>query len=197
MNEAPLAADRFYAETCTSIRATDDISFKLMGFVPLVSGATLLTFFLKEPIASDKAPLVVVLALFAALITLGLFRWELRNIQSCSWLRRRAEALEEALVKTSGAPRQPKPPLGIGKTEAEKSIYSITILAWLIMPITLIGPLDNPSWLLPVYVAVAALVVILTALSTLGSVRGPKTAPQVTGDAQPGAAADAPQAARP
>src|SRR5262249_3600420 len=136
-------------------------------FVPLVSGAALLTLFLKESIPSEKASLVVVLALFAALITLGLFRWELRNIQTCSWLRRRAEALEEALVKASGAPRQPKPPLRIGKTEAEKSIYSITILAWLIMPITLIG-FDEPNGLLPVYVAVAILIAILTALSALG-----------------------------
>jgi hypothetical protein len=168
-----------------------------MGFVPLVSGATLLTLFLKEPIAPAKAPLVAVLALFAALITLGLFRWELRNIQTCSWLRRRAEALEEALLKTSGAPKQPKPPIRIGKTEAEKLIYSITILAWLIMPRTLIGPLDKPSWLLPTYLAVATPVVILTALSVLGSVRVAKTDPQVSGAAQPGAAGDAPRAARP
>jgi hypothetical protein len=48
MNEAALAVDRFYAETCASIRATDEISFKLMGLVPFVSGAALLTFFLKE-----------------------------------------------------------------------------------------------------------------------------------------------------
>ncbi len=195
INEASLSVDRLYAETCTNIRATDEISFKLMGFVPLVSGAALLTLFLKEKIPSEKAPLVVALALFAALITLGLFRWELRNIQTCSCLRRRAEALEEALVKTSGAPGQPKPPLRIGKTEAEKSIYSITILAWLIMPVTLIG-FDKLSWLLPVYVAVAVLIAILTALSALGSVRVAKTAAQTASAAQPGAAADAPQAAR-
>ena len=197
MSEGNLSVDRFYAETCTNIRATDEISFKLMGFVPLVSGATLLTFFLKESIPSDKTPLVVALALFAALITLGLFRWELRNIQTCSWLRRRAEALEEALVATSGAPRQPKPPLRIGKTEAEKSIYSITILAWLIMPITLIGPLDKPRWLVSVYVAVAVLIVILTALSMIGAVRVAKTDPRGADDAQPGAAEGRAQAARP
>lgn len=179
MNEATLSVDRLYAETCINIRATDEISFKLMGFVPLVSGAALLTLFLKESIPSEKAPLVVVLALFAALITLGLFRWELRNIQTCSWLRRRAEALEDALVKTTGAPMQPKPPLRIGKSEAEKSIYSITILAWLIMPMTIIGSFDKLSWLLPVYIAVAVLIVIFTALSVLGSVRVAKTAPQI------------------
>jgi hypothetical protein len=170
MNENPLSADRFYAETCSSIRATDDINFKLMGIVPLVSGAAMLVFLVKEATPPDKAALVVALALFAALITLGLFRWELRNIQTCSWLRRRAEALEGALVRASGAPTQPQPPLKIGKTEAEKWIYSITVVAWLSIPLV-VGPLDEPTWLLPVYVAVAVLIVILTALSVLGSVR--------------------------
>ena len=87
MNEQTLSAERIYADTCNSIRTTDEISFKLMGFVPLVTGATILTFFLKKPIPPENTELVVALALVAALITLGLFRWELRNIQNCSWLR--------------------------------------------------------------------------------------------------------------
>lgn len=149
MTETPLSADRLYAETCTQIRATDEISFKLMGLVPLVSGAALLTLFLKESVSSDKAALVVVLAMFAAVITLGLFRWELRNIQT-------------------------------GKTEAEKAIYCITILVWLIMPIALIGS-PKLNALLPAYVCVAVLIAILTGLSVLGSVRVARTAAQAGG----------------
>jgi hypothetical protein len=87
----------------------------------------------------------------------------------CRWHRRRAEALEEALVKKSGAPSQPDAPLGIGKTEAEKVIYSATILTWLIMPVALIG-FDKSSWLFSVHVAVAVLIAILTAVSALESV---------------------------
>jgi hypothetical protein len=109
MNEQALSAERIYAEMCNSIRTTDEISFKLMGLVLLVSGATLLAFFLKEPILPNKADLVIALALLAALITLGLFRWELQNIQNCSWLRRLAEVLEDAIVSSSRAPNQPKP----------------------------------------------------------------------------------------
>ena len=48
------------------------------------------TFFLKEQVAAEKVSLAITLSLFAALITL-------RNIQTCSWLTRRAEALERAL----------------------------------------------------------------------------------------------------
>jgi hypothetical protein len=45
----------------------------------------ILTFFLKEPIPAANTDFVVALSLVAAFITLGLFRWELRNIQTCSW----------------------------------------------------------------------------------------------------------------
>jgi hypothetical protein len=41
MAETVLTTERVYAETCANIRATDDISFKLLGIVPLLSGATL------------------------------------------------------------------------------------------------------------------------------------------------------------
>jgi hypothetical protein len=33
-----LSVERYYGELCSNIRATDDISFKLLGFVPLISG---------------------------------------------------------------------------------------------------------------------------------------------------------------
>jgi YgiT-type zinc finger domain-containing protein len=173
MNEDPLSVERFYTETNNNIRATDDISFKLIGIVPLVSGATLLTFFLKESIAPNRAPLVVALALFAALITLGLFRWELRNIQNCSWLKRRVEVIEDEVVTTSGALKQPEAPHKIGKTEAEKGIYSVTILAWLSIPY-LVSPFDRLSLLLVVYVAAAVLIATLTVLSARADVHVPK-----------------------
>jgi hypothetical protein len=84
--ETNASVERVYAETCTNIRATDDVSFKLLGVVPLLSAAAMLAIFLKDfSFSAEKAPLVVFLSIFAALITLGIFRWELRNIQSCSW----------------------------------------------------------------------------------------------------------------
>ena len=185
--------DHMFQETCADIRATDEISFKLMGVVPLVSGASFLALFLKDPI-STNAPVVFCLALYAALITLGLFRWELRNIQTCSWLRRRREALEK--TKQPGAPlliderigelrvgdrrigdlRIGKLRIGdlrIGKTEAEKLIYSVTILAWLSIP-PLLCPLHNFTWLLLAYIPAATLVVAATALTVLAKVKFPE-----------------------
>jgi len=168
MNPEPVSLDRLYQETCASIRATDDISFKLMGIVPLVSGATLLTFFLKESDLSTKEPLVLALSLYAAMMTLGLFRWELQNIQTCAWLRCRAEALEKKLVMTTGAPAQPPPPQRIGKTEAEKWIYSITILSWLSIP-PLVCPCDKLDYRFTAYIAAATLLLVATAFSVLAA----------------------------
>jgi hypothetical protein len=164
----PLSNERLYTEICSDIRATDEISFKLLGLVPIVSGAAFVTLFFREDLAA-KPPLLVTLALFAALITLGLFRWELRNIQRCEWLRRRAKALEKGLAVADTDPAQlasqPEPPLGIGKTEAEKWIYSITILAWLSIPPVVLGryiPDDIPE---TAYAILAVPIVFLTGLS--------------------------------
>src|SRR5215472_6008654 len=120
MTDPDLSRDRLYQEIRADIRATDETSFKLMGLVPLVSGAAFLTFFFEDKVRAQPH-VVVALSLFAALVTLGLFRWELRNIQICSWLLRRSEAIEEP---TGVKPARPKPPRGFGKTEAEKAVYS-------------------------------------------------------------------------
>jgi DMSO reductase anchor subunit len=176
MSNDSLSRDRLYGEIRSAIRATDEISFKLMGLVPLVTGTAFLAFFIQNK-DTVKLPfgVVVALALFAALTTLGVFRWELRNIQTCSWLLRRAEALEEAL--SGPATARPKPPLGIGKTEAEKWVYSVTILAWLALPALVWYYLDrggsSPStWALVCYVTSALLTAGATVISALTRVGG-------------------------
>jgi hypothetical protein len=141
-----------------------------MGIVPLLSGATFLTLFLKGKVPTETAPIIVTLSLFAALITLGLFRWELRNIQTCSWLRRRAELLESIVVTEARSPKQPPPPLKIGKTEAEKLVYSVTVIAWLSIPIV-VSQFSTQPWLLGAYIVSAILIAVLTVFSALGDVR--------------------------
>ncbi len=150
MSDEAVSAHQVYEETCSRIRATDDISFKLMGIVPLLSGTTFLAFSLKDgisaPISADSERVLFILSLFAALITLGLFRWELRNIQTCNWLRRRAEALEKFVVPEIQLREQPPRPLGFSKTQAEKLIYFWTVIAWLSIPIVICGFGTN-AWL--------------------------------------------------
>jgi hypothetical protein len=163
-------AERIYAESCASLRATDAMSFKLMGAVPLLSGASLLTLFLRERLTADRAPLAVLLSLFGALVSLGLFRWELRNIQTGSWMRRRVEALEHAVVTAAGIPRRPAAPQAVGKAEAEKAIYTLTIIAWLLMPFVAAELAARPR-LFGLHLVAAMIVGILTLLSAFQPVR--------------------------
>jgi hypothetical protein len=133
-------AEKRYAEICSSIRSTDDISFKLLGFVPLVSGAAIVGL-----LAGDKtfawSLQTVFVAAFGAAVTYALYRWELRNIQTCNWLRDRAAEMERdefgvASGQYYGRGEAPTV-LGrrFGKTEAEKLLYRATIAAWFLLPV--------------------------------------------------------------
>ena len=130
-----------YSEICEDIRTTDDVSFKLLGFVPLVSGIGI---FAVLDLLGGKAaswPTTVFVSLFGATITYALFRWELRNIQICKWLRSRAEDLERDELGLTVGPflgREKEGPKFLGhrmrKETAEKLLYTATIVAWLSVP---------------------------------------------------------------
>jgi hypothetical protein len=142
-----------YKEICTNIRTTDDISFKLLGFVPTFAGsaAGALTLLEKSGFLTVRAPgVVLALAIVGLLLTFGLFRWELRNLQKCDWLILRAGDLEqyaltgrEPLVDIQylGWKSRPRPTLKrlkwpMGKTESEVIVYGAAMLAWCV-PATL------------------------------------------------------------
>jgi hypothetical protein len=178
-----LGADKLYEQLSSNIRATDDISFKLLGLVPLVSGAALGTLLLKdaEPIGERLSPsLITLFALFAAAVTLGLFRWELRNVQECAHLIGVARALARERLVGVGVPpvRQARPPgpQGIGKTEAEKIIYGATILAWLALPpaagAVSLAPLAASARTIA-YVVIAVIILLGVLASLLAQTRPP------------------------
>lgn len=163
---APLTVERIYSEIRTGVRETDAISFRLLGLVPLISGTALIGLLLQSKALPPD--LLMLLALFAAAITLGLFRWELRNVQTCAWLIKYAEALEMDSLATKGlggiARSRPAAPQGIGKTEAEKLIYATTIAVWLAMPVGLDAVRDS-GYRTPYYVVAAGIL-----LGTIASV---------------------------
>src|SRR5690349_21713691 len=157
-----LSLDAEYQQIHENIRTTDDISFKRMGLVPLISGGVI------SLLAKSGIPWGVMCfaSLFAAIVVFGIFRWELRNIQSCNWQRARAEDMgdtrfpdapelrfiPQALIqivrflankrktkipetKCNAGPESEKAkPVRIGKTQAEIIIYLVVILAWLLLP---------------------------------------------------------------
>lgn len=132
----PLALEQIYTEVRTAIRETDRISFKLLGLVPLVSGTAMIGLVVQT--RDLPLNLVILVALFASSVTLGLFRWELRNVQTCSWLIKYADAVEAHVLNARGMGEifrtRPKAPQRIGKAEAEKLIYTTTVIAWLALP---------------------------------------------------------------
>ena len=154
-----------YKEICANIRATDEISFKLLGFVPVSSGigAGALVLLEKSKLLEVyTGPAVALLSLLGALVSYGLFRWELRNIQRCLWFISRAANFESRVLNRPNlqfdgfADRKhkevqtidniPLTPLfqkpwkksgeklgdAWGKTRAEKLVYLAAILSWLI-----------------------------------------------------------------
>jgi hypothetical protein len=152
--------DSVYQQIQQNIRTTDDISFKLMSFVPLISGGGI-SLLAKNDISWGVKCFI---SAFAAIIVFGIFRWELRNIQSCNWQRARAEEMGDArlpdapelrsarrrvlipivhfLGTTHTGPvdsetekkKTGRGPPRIGKTQAEIIIYLVVILAWLLLP---------------------------------------------------------------
>ena len=181
--------DNNYTNLCNSIRFTDDVSFKLLGLVPLFSGSGMLV-----AVAKSEwfwSPAIYAIGAFGALITLGLFRWELRNIQTCKWLISCGAALErsENQVKAGQFYQRPKSPLRVGKTEAEKLIYGATTLIWLLLPWLVYSTVRAKNNTAPapvidqtlntVYIVVAVLIGILTLLSMILPVNADPEPPRI------------------
>jgi hypothetical protein len=162
-NLKPEIAGQVYEQVCVNIRATDENSFRLLSLVPLVSGGGI-AILLSSSTSFDRLPLVVFVSLFGALVTFGLYRWELRNIQTCSRLIRLGAGLERELFEIgssgqfSGRRNEPAPAIyagkipapkllrrKVGKTEAERIIYWTVIIGWLLLPgvSTLLAALNN------------------------------------------------------
>lgn len=152
-----MSDDSVYREICQNIRVTDDISFKLLGFVPLISGAGVVIALLNSDVL--WSPAIYLISILGAGITFGLFRWELKNILICNWLIHCAAQMESLALKEEHVGqyyRRPEPPgllrrkpgvrrkpgeskgsllvRSFGKTEAEKLVYSLAIFSWLALP---------------------------------------------------------------
>jgi hypothetical protein len=154
----------------TRIKETEDISFRLLGAVPLVNGAAFLTAVVG--VSSSRAPAMIMLSLFGAVVTLGLFWWELRNIRFCLWNIALAEVFEEIVLGKVNVReklrRRPPAPGNVGKRRAEKIVYSTIVFSWLALPIALLTPksLRIEAWLFYGFAAVVVLWQTVRAMRT-------------------------------
>jgi hypothetical protein len=139
-NLTPEDGKQLYDQVCVNIRTTDDISFKLLGFVPLVSGVGI-SVLLSTNTGLSSLPVVVFIGLFGAVVTFGLHRWELKNITTCNWLIELGRDLERHRFQLTQGQflRRPDAPPFLGrrirKREAEQIIYWAAIVAWLLLPV--------------------------------------------------------------
>ncbi len=119
-----------YQELCKSYQAIVDFRAKLLGFLPLASGAS---FFALLGNGKDPVPYYAwVAGLFGFSITLGLFFYELRGLQRSTVLERTGRELEAALGLAAGQ-------FTVEPSVSLHGLVGARGAAWLIYPTVLAG----------------------------------------------------------
>jgi hypothetical protein len=120
-----------YQELCNSYQSIIDFRAKLLGFLPLASGASL---FAVLGNGTNPVPYYAwVAGLFGFAITLGLFLYELRGLQRSAALERTGQELEAELGLNNGQfGAQPAAPLHgfVDARGAAWVIYPSVLAAW-------------------------------------------------------------------
>jgi hypothetical protein len=88
-----------YQEVCKSHAGITDFRAKLLALLPIASGAGvgLLVIQGQGELTTTEAGLLVALGMFGAVVTVGLFLYELRQIDICKQLRNHATWIENQL----------------------------------------------------------------------------------------------------
>lgn len=121
-----------YGEVCSSWRMLTDVRFKLLGFLPAVSGVGLLASLNIESAATSSLTRVS-LALFGLVVTIGLYIYDRRNSELYNDLISRGRKIEEELGVDTGHFRgRPTPKHDIvSHGWATTLIYGASAAAWL------------------------------------------------------------------
>lgn len=104
-----------YTETCSGWRTLTDVRFKLMGFLPVASGAFLLAIFSSGDGGEGASPWARAgLVVFGLLITVGLWVYDQRNNELYNELISRGRRIEYELGVKTG--------LFLGRPDATKGM---------------------------------------------------------------------------
>jgi hypothetical protein len=120
-----------YQEVCKSVQSITDMRLKLLGFLPIASGAGI--YAVLGDGGSSIPPFAWVAGLFGFLITLGLFFYELRGLQRSAVLERSGRELEASLGLANGQfSVQPEGHLGglVDTRAAAWIIYTTVLGGW-------------------------------------------------------------------
>src|SRR5437870_10645475 len=91
-----------YSELCVSYRAIDDFRTKLLGFLPLATGAGLFLLVSDRDKMDFARQFFRPMGFFGFIITLGLFSYELYGIKKCGRLIRVGKHLEKTELGIDG-----------------------------------------------------------------------------------------------
>ncbi len=134
-----------YDQLCLSYRAIDDFRGKLLGFLPLASGASiaLLSSSLLPSVAPEateavrqefheKQWLLLATGIFGCLVTIGLFAYELFGIKKCAALIGAGQRMERRLNVSYGQFNTRPPSIAgfVSEPFAACVIYSAVLSAW-------------------------------------------------------------------
>jgi hypothetical protein len=145
-----------YQQVCDSYRAIDDSRAKLLGLLPLATGAGILVL----SNGGKGAPgwdLSLAVGLFGILATLGLYAYELHGIKKCGALIDSGQLIERRLRINGQFLRRPQEVAGfIDEPFAANIIYPASLAGW-----TFFALLGAPRWV----AFVAATAVFVAGLS--------------------------------
>jgi hypothetical protein len=123
---------KIYDQLCNSYRAIDDFRAKLLGFLPLATGAGVFLLVTDQKKMESMQQIFRPIGAFGFVITLGLFFYELYGIKKCTHLIRAGKTLENDLGIRNGQFMQRPPGVAILINEplAAGVIYPAVLAAW-------------------------------------------------------------------
>ena len=170
MTSEQVSSATLYEQVCVSYHAVDDFRTKLLGLLPIATGAGVFSLLngKADLIGSNEdaaaAPALAAIGSFGFAFTLGLFAYELYGIKRCHYLIQLGRRLESE-AKHTGQFRGRPPRLAgfIAEPFASSLIYPGSLSAWLYLAIVLTNPV--------VAIAAAVAVMVLGCAATTWRVR--------------------------
>ena len=145
-----------YQELCKSYHNIDDFRGKLLGFLPLATGAGILFGAKDNPALLNEHPIAV--GAFGLVIALGLFSYEIYGIKKCGALIKSGRHIERLLGFAGQFRTRPHALWVVAEPFAAGLIYPAVIASWLFLMFH-----DTPSrgWVVSVSVFVGLSVAVV------------------------------------
>jgi hypothetical protein len=119
-----------YQQVCEGYRAIDDLRAKLLGLLPLATGAGILVLSSRGS-AVPSPGVAAAVGVFGVLATLGLFSYELHAIKKCGALIDAGQLMEQRLNINGQFLRRPQEVAGfIDEPFAASVIYPASLAGW-------------------------------------------------------------------